>query len=148
MKEQKPGGLKKSKGGRPPIPEGDRKKSFTFRATPENLKYLNSMPAGTRSEFLNLLLDRERNQNEMFKNTELLKQIDAAAKSAGTPIHWGQTIFGTQSSGKPEDFNFKPGDRVICRDKPGEILSISETGIRATVRLDSGEIETPFLINI
>lgn len=60
MKKQKPGGLQKSKGGRPPIPESDRKKSVTFRASPENLQYLNTIPAGTRSEFLNLLLDRER----------------------------------------------------------------------------------------
>ncbi len=60
MKKQKPGPLR-NKGGRPQIPENERKQSVTFRATPKNLEYLNALPPGTRSELLNLLLDRERN---------------------------------------------------------------------------------------
>jgi hypothetical protein len=65
MKKQKPGGLR-NKGGRPPIPESERKQSVTFRATPKNLEYLNALPPGTRSELLNRLLDEQRNtlQNE------------------------------------------------------------------------------------
>lgn len=73
-------------------------------------------------------------QKKMFKNIDILKQIDAAAKAAGKPIHWGQTMFGAPDHGSPENFTFKAGDAVKdSHGNTGRIVRIGESGIRAIV---------------
>lgn len=59
MKENKSthGGRRPNQTGRPPKPPDERRTRYTFRITPKNLSYLNSKPAGERSEFINLLIE-------------------------------------------------------------------------------------------
>jgi hypothetical protein len=54
------GGRRNPPGGRPPLPENERMKNATFRLTPENLEYLQTIPLGRRGELINRLLDGER----------------------------------------------------------------------------------------
>lgn len=63
-KKENRGGLRNPPGGRPPKPEGERMKNATFRLTPENLKYLQTIPAGKRGELINRLLDGERKKQQ------------------------------------------------------------------------------------
>ena len=54
------GGRRNPPGGRPPLPENERMKNATFRLSPENLEYLQTVPLGQRGELINRLLDGER----------------------------------------------------------------------------------------
>lgn len=58
------GGRRNPPGGRPPLPENERMKNATFRLSPENIEYLQTIPLGKRGELINRLLDMERKKNE------------------------------------------------------------------------------------
>ena len=54
------GGRRNPPGGRPPLPENERMKNATFRLTPENLEYLQTIPLGQRGELINRLMKENR----------------------------------------------------------------------------------------
>lgn len=58
MKKQNQGGTP-NLGGRPELPEAERRKMYSFRITPENLQYLKSLP-GSAGQLINRLLDDQR----------------------------------------------------------------------------------------
>lgn len=58
------GGRRPNQTGRPPKPPDERRTRYTFRITPENLSYLQTKPAGERSEFLNRLISSAQNKQQ------------------------------------------------------------------------------------
>lgn len=60
IKKSTRGGRRNPPGGRPPLPEGEKMKNATFRLTPDNLAFLQTIQPGKRGELINRLLDGER----------------------------------------------------------------------------------------
>lgn len=58
------GGRRPNQTGRPPKPPDERRTRYTFRITPENLNYLQTKPAGERSEFLNRMIESAQKNEE------------------------------------------------------------------------------------
>ena len=69
-KKDQRGGRRNPPGGRPPLPESERRKNATFRLTPDNLEYLQTIPLGQRGGLINRLLDGERKLLVSFSDSE------------------------------------------------------------------------------